>query len=308
MSDPVHEANVLATSAGVRRLDDEILRVSGEDARGWLRGQVSNEILGMSRGDAVYTLVLDVRGKIVADAWVIERADDLVMVVPAGTRAQLRDHFDKYIVMEDVELTDLDEVVITVQGPRASDVAAGRESFPCDRLGLGGRDLIVRAADADDAERRLASAATALGGDRVGAQGWELARLRARRPRFGVDFGPAHYPQEAGLEHRAVSFEKGCYLGQEVVCTLQNRGQLSRRLVALSGSIAEGSELRQGERVVGQIVSAVADPEAGIARGLGYVKRIAAVRGAALTTDQGEAVVDAIVGEAGPSGADAGAL
>ncbi len=256
MSDAIHEAKVLAQSAGVRRLDDEVFRISGEDARSWLGGQISNDIRGMERGDAVYTLVLDVRGKILADGWVLERGDDLVMVVPHGTRAILEAHFDKYIVMEDVELDALDDVVVTVQGPRASEVAerASAPSFPCDRLGLGGRDLLVPSADADALERDRTGAAEAIGGGRVGEAGWELARLRAGRPRFGVDFGPANYPQEVGLEQLAVSFDKGCYLGQEVVCTLQNRGQLSRRLVALTaGDLQAELELRQGEKRVGQI-------------------------------------------------------
>lgn len=311
MSDAARDASRLTTSAGLRRLEDEILRVSGEDARSWLRGQVSNEIAGLSAGGAVYTLVLDVRGKIVADAWVIDRGGDLEMIVPAGTRAALREHFDKYIVMEDVELSDLDDVVITVQGPRAGDVTAGVDapSFPCDRLGLGGRDVIVARGDAEATERALGSAAGAIGGGTIGEAGWELARIRARRPRFGADFGLAHYPQEAGLERIAVSFEKGCYLGQEVVCTLQNRGQLSRRLVSLTGpELARDLELRQGEKVVGQVVSAVDDPDAGTMRALAYVKRAAAAAGTVLATARGEAIVDAIAGETDPSGAHARAL
>lgn len=293
----------LATSAGVRLLSDEVLRVSGEDARAWLGGQVTNQTRLMSRGDAVYTLVLDVRGKILADAWVIER-DDLVLVVPPGTRAALLEHFDAYIVMEDVELAALDEAVVTVQGPKAAEVVerAGRPSFPCDRLGLGGRDVVVPIADAERTRDELARAAEALGGGAVGEEGWELARLRVGRPRFSIDFGPANYPQEAGLERIAVSFLKGCYLGQEVVCTLQNRGQLSRRLVVLEGAeLASGVELRLDGKVVGQVTSAVRDGAAGVARGLGYVKRAAASAGRVLGTERGEVVVKAIAGEDAPS-------
>ena len=81
---------------------------------------------------------------------------------------------------------------------------------------------------------RLAAEARRVGGGAVSEAGFDLARVRAGRPRFGRDFGAQQYPQEAGHKQRAVSFGKGCYLGQEVVCTLENRGRLTRRLVRLN--------------------------------------------------------------------------
>ncbi len=307
MSDPVRDADRVAV-AGVRALDDAVLRVRGEDARSWLNGQITNDVRGMERGDAAYALVLDGRGKILSDAWVLERGEDVLLVVPRETVDLLREHFEKYIVMEDVDLDVADLAVVTVQGPRAAEVA-GPEGYPCDRLGAGGRDRLVRSSDRDATLAALAAAADALGGGEVSREGWELARLRAAVPRFGADFGPAHYPQEAGLKERAVSFTKGCYLGQEVVCTLENRGQLSRRLVRLEGSAARaGSELRYGESVVGQITSALHDPARGGALALGYVKRAAATRGARLEGDRGELVVTAVLGDGGPGQPEGAAL
>lgn len=307
MADPIQEAERLLI-AGVRALDDGVLRVRGEDARTWLNGQITNDVRGMEPGDALYTLVLDGRGKILADGWVLERGDDVLLVVPGDTVEPLREHFDKYIVMEDVELDALELAVVTVQGSRAAEVA-GPSSFPCDRLGAGGRDVLVGPADRDTTLARLAAAAEAIGGGAVGEPGWELARLRASRPRFGVDFGPAHYPQEAGLKDRAVSFTKGCYLGQEVVCTLENRGQLSRRLVRLEGAdAAPGAELRAGEKIVGEVTSALRDPERGITVALGYVKRATATLDAVVGSEQGELGIAAIVGEPAPGQAQGDAL
>ncbi len=307
MSDPVRDADRLAV-AGVRALDDAVLRVRGEDARSWLNGQITNDVRAMEPGDALYALVLDGRGKILSDAWVLERGEDVLLVVPRETVDLLREHFEKYIVMEDVDLDVADLAVVTVQGPRAAEVA-GPAGYPCDRLGAGGRDRLVRSSDRDATLAALAAAADALGGGEVSREGWELARLRAAVPRFGADFGPAHYPQEAGLKERAVSFTKGCYLGQEVVCTLENRGQLSRRLVRLEGSAARaGSELRSGESVVGQITSALHDAARGGALALGYVKRAAATRGARLEGDRGELVVTAVVGDGGPGQPEGAAL
>src|SRR5690606_6726651 len=96
-------------------------------------------------GDAVYTLVLDGRGKILSDARVVEGPAGLSLVVPRETAELLLEHFDKYIVMEDVELSTRDEAILTVQGPRADEVLAAAEldGFPSDRIGYGGRDVIV---------------------------------------------------------------------------------------------------------------------------------------------------------------------
>jgi folate-binding protein YgfZ len=115
---------------------------------------------------------------------------------------------------------------------------------------------------------------------------YELARLRRARPRFGVDFGEQHYPQEAGLK-ASVSFQKGCYLGQEVVCTLENRGRLTKQLCALRGTekaqLVAGSALTtlSGEPV-GTITSAAWDPALGANLALGFVKSAYATPSAAL--------------------------
>ncbi len=294
MSELIDGAARLAI-AGVRALDTGVLRVRGEDARSWLNGQITNDIRAMSRGDAIYALVLDGRGKILADAWVLERGEDVLLVVPRETVEPLREHFDKYIVMEDVELDAPALAVVTVQGARAADVA-GSDGFPCDRLGDGGRDVVVPEGDRDAALARLIEAAERVGGGAVDDAAWELARVRRAVPRFGVDFGPANYPQEAGLKDRAVSFTKGCYLGQEVVCTLENRGQLSRRLVRLEGAPARpGDELRADEKVVGQVTSSALDPERGTIA-LGYLKRAVPV-GASVASAEGPLTVAGVVGE-----------
>lgn len=298
VADTTERARWLATSAAVRSLNDAVLMVRGEDARSWLAGQITNDTHRMGPGDAVYALVLDARGKILADAWVVE-GDGLRLIVPRETEALLLEHFDKYIVMEDVELAPSDEAVVTVQGPRAAEAveAAGFSGAPCDRLGAGGRDVIVPSGERDRALEALVRAAEAIGGGEVDEAAWELARLRAVRPRFGADFGPANYPQEAGLKRIAVSFDKGCYLGQEVVCTLENRGQLSRHLVRIESDVdlAAGLELRRDDKVVGQITSALRDPETAEVLALGYVKRASTAAGTSLDTDRGTCIVQGVV-------------
>lgn len=304
MMDPTEGARRLATSAGVRVLSDRALAIGGEDARTWLNGQITNQILTSPPGSAIYTLALDGRGKILADGWVLLGETELLLLVPVETRDALAMHFDKYIVMEDVELRPVEHAVVSVQGPRAAEAvqAAGLTGYPCDRLGLGGLDVLGAPSEETSLLARLVGAAEALGGGAVDDGGWELARIRQARPRFGVDFGHTHYPQEAGLTARAVSFVKGCYLGQEVVCTLENRGQLSRRLVALrgaeAGAAAPGDELSLDDKPMGQLTSVAGDREGPPLRALGYVKRAAAQPGVTLNAPRGELVVERVVGEA----------
>lgn len=273
-------ADWITTTVGVRMRDDLcVIDLDGEDQRTWLNGQISNDVRQTHAGDAVYALVLNVRGKIFSDLWAVDRGDRFSLIVPAATRDALRTHLEQYIIMEDVTLNPrTDVVIISVQGPRAADVAvaASAPAFGCDELAVGGVHVIAPASEATAVMERLNERARELGGGEVNDAAFELARLRRGVPRFGRDFDGANYPQEAGLKQRAVSFSKGCYLGQEVVCTLESRGKLTRKLVAFR--VADGSA-HSGDTVVteagdesGRLTSVVADRDG--TRALGYVRRI----------------------------------
>jgi hypothetical protein len=298
------EARWLVETVGVRVLPDvAVLQVAGDDARTWLNGQVTNDVRSLKKGDAVYALVIHVRGKIVADTWVIDRGDDVVLLLPRDALAKTREELERYIIMEDVTLIELEHLsVISVQGPRAADAVVGEDAYPCHRLGATGFDVIVPEDQEDAALGRILERARALGGGEVGSDGWELARLRLGVPAFGADFGDQNYPQEAGLRERAVSFTKGCYVGQEVVCTLENRGQLVRRLVALDardGVPVAGADLVGSDgAVLGKVTSALVDPDAGRALALGYLKRAAAQPGTEVRAGDTALAVRAVVGDA----------
>jgi hypothetical protein len=176
--------------------------------------------------------------------------------------------------MEDVEITARpDLAIVTVQGPRSLEVAGtvGERIFAADRLGYGGVDLLVPIEGVEGTLQRLRDA----GATDVSEATWEVARVLANRPRFAVDFDGSSYPQEARLEERAVSFQKGCYVGQEVVHMLQVRGQASRRLVPLhlDALVEPGRELTSPEgKPVGRVTSVIEAPDHSV-RALGYVKR-----------------------------------
>jgi folate-binding protein YgfZ len=209
---------------GYRLLTEHVaLRITGDDATTWLNGQVTNNVATLAVGDSVYALVVSVKGKIEADAWIARAEEGFWMVIDRAAVEPVTARFEAQIIMEDVTVVATDRAVITVLGP-TPELAAVR--FRTNRIGLEGHDLLVEPAEV---EPTLA----ALGLKPISAETWERVRIERGRPRFGTDFGIANYPQEAGLKDLAVSFTKGCYVGQEVVCTLENRGKLNRRLMRL---------------------------------------------------------------------------
>ncbi|MDH5674922.1 MAG: hypothetical protein OEZ06_22525 [Myxococcales bacterium] len=286
------EAQALSETVGVRRRDDlRLLQIRGDDRQSWLNGQLTNDVRELAPERAVYALVVDVRGKIVADVWAFQSAmggasEDgaLSLWVPRTQLSDLLEIFEAQIIMEDVELSEAETGgVLSLQGPLADKAAAeilarcpGLERVGCDELGAGGQWLYGSPDALVAAEQTAAAVIAELGGCAVSEAGYELSRLRAGVPRFGVDFDRRHYPQESGLKERAVSFNKGCYIGQEVICTLENRGRLSRRLVRLEGEhrgpFEPAALLDADGETVGELTSGAWDGRRGRALALGYVK------------------------------------
>ncbi len=294
---PEQQADAVEAHVGVRELTDHrVLRLEGDDRRSWLNGQVTNDVRHTREGEGVYCLAVNVRGKIMADAWMLDRGETLALVVPASSVEALLESFEAQIIMEDVEVEPEDgTAVFSLQGPEAgrcadeTNLPPSARVYDCDELGLGGRLILCPTAARETAAEALARSAECAGGIVLDVAGWELTRLRAGRGQHGADFDLQHYPQEAGLKQRAVSFEKGCYLGQEVVCTLENRGKLRRQLVRLEAdgtpALAPGDPIEgDGPDDVGNITSAAVDPARGHTLALGYVKSDQARAGNALSS------------------------
>lgn len=226
----------------VHAIDDVVLRIEGDDARSWLQGQITADIGGgRSRDESVYALVLDTRGKVLSDLWVQDLGDVLELRVPAAVVDAVVERLERYLVMEDAEIVRTEWQVVHVDGGTVPENA-----LHTPRLSQNGYDKLVANAG---------EYAKSMGGD-DGEQAFETARIQAGVPRHGVDFGLDTLPQEAGLWH-AISFEKGCYLGQEPVVMLEHRGKPPRRLVhlALEAPAEVGAKVLQGERAVGEVTS-----------------------------------------------------
>jgi folate-binding protein YgfZ len=260
------------------------LVVTGKDRVGWLNGLITCDLVKRSAGEARYGLIVVKNGRVLSDATVVVCSEAVEVVLPAALAETVRTHLDHYLVMEDAEMaTGTDSVAVwMLHGPRAEPVLAealraGAYGGHLDRTGLGGAVVLVPA-EREDVGAALARAIEAAGGMVGDEAGWEALRLERGVPRFGVDFDDKMYPQEASLERVAVSFDKGCYLGQEVVCMLEMRGHVKRKLVPIVLDGAEvpapGAEVTDASGApAGNVTSATSSPTLGKAVALAMVKR-----------------------------------
>lgn len=269
------ELEWLRHTAGVRALTDRaVISVSGDDALDWLQGQVTNDVAGAEPGNSAYGFVLTLKGRVMADVWVLGGEEEIWLDVPSAEVDGLLERLDRYIIMEDVDLAHRTELhLLTAQGPKAEEASSG--GWPSDRLGSGGRLWIVDESELEPELKRLTERCQSLGGGPIHERAWGDAHVALGRPRFGIDFGDWTYPQETGLAPIAISFTKGCYVGQETVVMLQNRGKAPKVLWrwAIEGAEppAAKTPIERDGTVVGEITSA-AQVENGIVA-LGFVKR-----------------------------------
>lgn len=253
------------TTYVVAEAERAVLAVSGADRVIWLNGVVTCDAALATPGRAVFGLLLSKQGKIQTDFLLLSSDERLFLTVAEGTAELVRAELDRMLVMEDAELSDVSAelALVALLGPRAAELSSGVARGGgawgvVDRPGLGGAALVVSRADLETTVAALAAA----GAVRLERAEWQQLRLARRVAAFGADFGPGDNPHEAGLERSAVSWSKGCYLGQEVVFMQDARGKLKRRLVPLTvpaGLPAVGAELRTlpGE-VVGEVTSVAA--------------------------------------------------
>jgi folate-binding protein YgfZ len=254
------------------------LALTGSEAKSFLHGQVTNDIEGLAPGSGCYAAFLTHKGKMRGDMRVFDLGDELLLDCERVALQELFNMIRRYKLGMDVELhkRTLELGLFSVIGPSA--LSVGAEEHACARASLGGADVVLARTDVGvdvffRAEDRSAvrEALAFPDGDEAAA---EIVRVESGRPRFGVDIDDSVIPQEAGLNDRAVSFTKGCYVGQETVARLYYRGKPNRRLrgVRLSAPAPSGAELRLGEKTVGRLGSSVVSPSFGPI-GLALVRR-----------------------------------
>jgi folate-binding protein YgfZ len=254
----------------------EVVDLLGPDRLRFLNGLVTVAVKDLEPGKGVYGLVTEVRGHLIADVLVSARADRLRLMVPRGRGSVVAQHLQRYIVADRVSLEATTPITLVWLGGAHLEgcLAAGGTSLPeapfvTISLVIGGREVVcvtdprlgVPAVVAELPEGEAAELLGLLVRERgvvpLGWRGWDCLRIRAGLPVWGADFGPDCLPQETSLRG-VVDFEKGCYLGQEVIARLHYRGQAPRLVRRLRGAefpFSVGAEVRFEGRPAGRIGS-----------------------------------------------------
>lgn len=280
------------------------IAVTGGDRVRWLNGMVSNNVRDLAPGHGVYAFLLNAQGHIQADLYVFQRGDSLLVDTERGQRDKILQLFDRYIISDDVEISDISDklTALGLSGPESRNVLerAGitvpdlaplelcvpKCDCACDCL----QCILVRGDDpaggsyqiwlAPDKLKATWDVLVAAGARAVGAVALELRRISFGIPQFGVDIRERDLPQETG-QTRALNFTKGCYLGQEIVERVRSRGAVHRQFTgfAVEGTLPEpGAKILADEKEVGEITSSAILPLPGGDRpvALGYLRREAA--------------------------------
>jgi len=259
-----------------------VIRVTGEDAFTFLQGQFTNE-LRQSQGSSIYGLWLSQKGKVLADSHVLKVTENEFILVSMGSPAAvILQRLEPYIIADDVVLVDESGNMtgLAVWGGKCGEILKAQAGslpesgrflqqdrwliFPGRRSAGENYEIIGPESGIDEWRRKL----TVAGASEATIDDAEEMRIASGIPAVPADIGPTDLPNEAGLESTAISFTKGCYLGQEVMARLKNLGQVRRQLQGVRGDGAapeRGTLLYQGEKKAGEIRSAVSTAEGFIA-------------------------------------------
>ena len=254
------------------------LALTGPEAKDFLHGQVTNDILGLEPGHGCYAAFLTHKGKMLGDLRILDFGGELFLDCERSALQPLFTLIHRFKLGRQVELhkRTLQSGLLSLIGPRAREAAgagalgaAEHDNAPAEVDGVPvrliatylGVDVVCPAEDTAAVARAL----TAAGARPVPEEVLEVVRVEHGRPRYGVDLDDSVIPQEAALNERAVSFTKGCYVGQETVARLFYKGKPNRHLrgLRLSGTAAPGDELTAGGRAVGRLGSVVVSPRHG---------------------------------------------
>lgn len=300
VSDPSNEGlEVLREAAAAADLTGRgALSVAGPDAAELLHGLVTNEVKALRPGSGCHAALLTPKGRMRAELAVLRLSDSELLLDCDGALAEpLLGILQGYVPFSRSVLADRtgETGVVHLEGPAASGVLIaaalpepGPEDFAHVAGSLDGVPLrVVRVSRAGgpgfdlraprDAVSALLSLLSSRGAAVVSSDVLEAGRIEAGLPRWGAELTETTLPNEAGLERTAISYSKGCYLGQETVARIRTYGHVNRRLVALLLPIgcaaAPGDEVRAGEEAVGNVTSAVDSARRGARVALAYVKK-----------------------------------
>jgi folate-binding protein YgfZ len=313
------EYRALRESAGV--LDFSFrgrICLTGNDRIRFLHGQVTNDVKKLQAGEGCYAALTNAKGKMQGDLNVSNLSDELLLDFEPGLTEKISQRLESFIVADDVQIVDAAPHygLLTVQGPGAADmvgsvglgIAPVREYAIAKvadgtlgeiylarvrRISQPGFDIFAPSQSLGAVADKLIAAARGIGGRACGWTAFEMARIESGVPRFGADMDETNLPMEC-IETRAVNFNKGCYIGQEVLNRIHAMGHVTKELRGLRlandlGALPnKGDKLFHDGKEVGYITSAVKSPALNANIALGYVRREANQIGRELTLQSPE--------------------
>ncbi len=256
---------LVTESAGlVDRSERAKFLVRGSEAADFLQGQVSNDVEALEPGGGCYATVLSHKGKLRTDLRVLRGDDWFWLDTEAIGHAVLEHMLRTYSLGRDVQFEDLTEsrALLSLVGPAARERLDAAPPDGEDSFVTGEQGVYVATLLGVDV---ICDPGTVLDVEPVSEEAAECARIEAGRPRLGFDMDAETMPQEAGINDRAVSFTKGCYVGQETVARLHYKGKPNRHLrgLRLSEPAARGAEIVLGDKPVGRVGSTCVSPGLG---------------------------------------------
>lgn len=300
-SHPDAEFGKLQTECGVYDLGYRAkVSLTGNDRVRWLNGMVTNNIRDLATGQGVYAFLLNPQGHILGDLYAYNRGDSIVIDTDRNELEQILATFDHYIIMDDVEVANLADSItaLGIAGPKSREVltAAGiaipetkplqivEASCMCDCecvkcTAVRGEDPTYESYElwiAPRDVRKTWQALVAHGATPIGSEALELRRIVFGIPLFGVDIRERDLPQETD-QMRALNFNKGCYIGQEIVERIRSRGTVHRKFSGFTmenhHGVGVGSKISVADKEVGEITSIASLPAGQPAVALGYIRR-----------------------------------
>jgi len=294
------------------------IAVRGEDHVSFLHNMLTNDIKSLDTGNGCYAGVLDRKAHILADCYAFRFSDHILLETGSATTGKIIEHFQKYIIMEDVELKDVTDRFcwLSVEGPQAQnflsrltdcDVNSLKpyqhvslairevpvELFRLSYTGQPGFSIFLPEAPGPALWTALLQAGQQMGLRPVGLRALNRLRIEAGIPWYGFDMDEANLWPETGLRE-AVSYNKGCYIGQEVMARLDAVARITKRLMGLhfKGELPErGTEIMQAGTLIGQVMSTCFVPREKRNRGMVYVKRDLAEAGTLVEINGMDAVL-----------------
>jgi folate-binding protein YgfZ len=267
------------------RADRGRIAIRGADGKAYLQGLLSNDVLALQPGESCYATLLNAQGRMISDMRVFDLGELLMLDLASAVTPSVAAHLANFVITEDVLVEDVTSAwaQVGVYGPAARSIVTDASKIvasvplrvlPSGDLGVEGVDIILPAGDS----AALTAALERSGAVHLDAATTDVTRIEAGIPKFLVDMDTSTIPLEAGIEDRAISMTKGCYVGQEVIVRVLHRGggRVAKKLVGLvihGPAVSRDERVYAEEREVGRVTSVARSPRVGKQIALGYVQR-----------------------------------